>query len=163
MRNEQKLAERIIIGLDGYDTGFSRACSEIFHIDLWLDGAESVKLRGWITASVHEVINMFSVGPGTMMVAINMGPDLSADPENREEYKMYPGLSSFSKETIDEFVIAYKAFAANMYSSLNKKLEPYILEAFEMGYSDIACSVFRYAPNLLILNVRAITPFPDKP
>ncbi len=163
VRNELKLADRIIIDMDGYDLGFAKACSEIFSIDLWLDGLDSVMLRGWISTAIMEIVTLFTISPGTLYGTINLGPDLSPCRDNRMEYQYYPKLSSYSKEQLEEFSLAYKALAANMYACMNKKLRPYIDKAFELDYSDVACSVFRYAPGLLILNVRAILPFPNTP
>lgn len=163
VHNEKKLADRIMLGLDGFDTGFSKSVSDIFEIDLWMEHERSKMIRGWIDNSVREIIDVFSVGPGTMMSNINLGPDLNIDHLNDDEFRFYPGMRDFPQDKIDEFVLAYKALAANMYHCLNHKLQPYINEAFDLGYQDIACSVYRYLPGVVVLNVRAISPFPDTP
>lgn len=163
VRNEKKLADRIMLGLDGYDTGFAQKVSAIFEIDQWLDRDRSPMLRSWISQAVREIIDMFSIGPGSMMINLNLGPDLGRDLDDPAEFKYYPGMSAFEQDKVDEFVLAYKALAVNIYHCLNSRLQPYIQEAFELGYQDIACSVFRYLPGVIVLNVRAISPYPDTP
>lgn len=163
VRNERKLADRVMLSLDGYDAGFSRRVSDIFEIDLWLERDRSPMIRGWISQAIRDIVDLYSIGPGSMLANLNLGPDLTSEPDTPNEYRYYPGLSSFSGDQIDEFSLAYKALSANIYNCLTRRLQPYIDEAFELGYQDIACSVFRYLPGVIVLNVRAISPFPDTP
>lgn len=148
--SEPVLASRLIIDLDGFDVGFTKAICNLFRIDEYTDGKDSEMLRGWIAYCVRDIIDLFTTNPQTLFGTIQIGPDLKAlidqgmDPER------------FVPEDIEEFQELYKAFAVNVYYVLNRKLDRYISKAIDMGYSDVSCDVHRYAPNMVVLNLRAI-------
>lgn len=154
---ERLLAERVIVDLDGFDDGFIRRVCNIFQTDYYKDGASSDTLQGVIAFCVSEIVSLYTVNPTTMFGTINIGPDYQS------LYRDFPMFEDIARdEDLDEFSIAYKAFAANVFYVLSRKLRHLQDEAIELGFSDISCSVNRFKPGLLILNIRAIQEFPNQ-
>lgn len=153
---ERLLADRVIIDLDGFDIGFiNRVCS-IFHTDYYKDGASSDTIQGVIEFCVKDIVSLYTINPATLFGTINIGPDYAA---LYDEFPMFIEISQ--DEDLDDFDITYKAFAANVYYVLNRKLQYLQSEAIDLGYSDISCSVNKFKPGLLMLNVKAIQEFTD--
>lgn len=151
---EEQIVSRLLIDLNGYDTGFLKKCEEIFEINRYLDGSQAKMLWTWMDITISEIIALYSINPMTLMGTINIGADYRAYEEDMRRY---------SEEQFEEFNLAYKAFATNVYQHLSVRLERYVNQAIELGYSDIACSVGRYRENALLLNVRGIQPFSTTP
>lgn len=148
-----EIVSRLLIDLRGYDSGFIRKCEEIFEINVRHDKLDGSMLMEWMEYTVSEIVSLFSINPTTLFGTINIGPNLSE----------YRGIENYSSAQLDEFSLQYKAFATNVYQALSQKLEPYINESIDKGYSDVSCSVARFVPGALLLNMRAIQPFPEHP
>lgn len=87
-----------------------------------------------------------------MFGTLNMGPDV----------RMYRDIGEYSERQIYEFENAYKALATHLTAILSTHLERYQTKAIDMGYSDVSCSVAKYMPGSLLLNMRGIQPFSER-
>lgn len=147
---EPLLARRVIIDLDGFDNGFINRVSHILEIDYYKDGALSEKFRKWIEFCIKDIVELFSMNPSTLYGTINIGPDFKylADLGFIEE--------DYSDKQIDEFSIAYKALATNLYYTLTRRLQHLMDKTIDMGFSDMSCTVERYHLGMVILTVRAL-------
>lgn len=148
---EPLLADRLIIDLDGYDIGFNKRVCDIFEIDYYMDGRDSRLLRDWIEFSVNDIISLFSMNPSTLFGTINIGPDF------KKLHEMGMDPKRFDNATQELFSEAYKLFATNIYHVLARKLGNLLSKAIDMGFADISCTVHRYKPGLVVLNVNAMS------
>lgn len=150
-QSEKRLATRIIIDLNGYDSVFFRKCENIFEIDSRLNDADAKMLGRWMELAISDVIELYTINPMTLYGTINIGPSIDKDfPEMAERY---------SKEHHEEFIIAYKTFATYAYNILGRRLETIISIGISEGYSDIACHLVRHRPGMLLIDVSGINPY----
>lgn len=161
-RPGRMLTEAAIIDLNGFDAEFMRECEKIFQINAWLDGLDGRCVRDWVRQAVSDVVELYTLNPGTLSGTLNMGPD----------YRYFPDLlherdsekTRFEARQYDEFEMAYKAFALNVAHHLTRMTEPFINEALALDYSDVAFTVVRYHPGCVVLAIRAIEPmYPTEP
>lgn len=123
--------------------------SEIFEIDPWLEGDDSVKLRKWHKQAITDIITWFSISPGSLNGSINAG----VDPRD------YAELEDMNVDQLIKFDGAYKATAIDVVSRLSEKFEREISAAIEDGFSDVEFSVIDYRLGMAIIDIRAIASF----
>lgn len=151
-QRSSEIVSRLFIDLRRFDLQFMRKCEEIFQINERLDRVGGQMLRDYLDITISEIVSLYSMNPSTIMGTLNIGAD----------FRQYPGLIDQPEEIQEEFNHAYKLFAVRMTEVLTDYLEEYRDKAIDMGYSDVSCSVARYVPGSLLLNMRGIMPFPDR-
>lgn len=147
-----EIASRIIIDLRDSDQRFIEDMAGIFQVNYGLDREGSWLLREYTTISVSEIVALYSMNPTTLYGTLNQGPD----------ERQYRGLLGHPEKEIEEFAVAYKSFAVRLSAILATHLESYQNKAIAKGYSDVSCSVAKYIPGSLLLNMRGIQPFPTQ-
>lgn len=147
-----EIASRLFIDLKQYDMRFLKDCEQIFEINSKMERHGGRLLREYMEITISEIVALYSMNPLTLMGTLNIGPDV----------RQYPELQSYSQEVQDKFAHAYKSFATRVCSLLVDYLAEYQNKAIDMGYSDVQCSVARYVPGSLLLNMRGISPFPNR-
>lgn len=152
----QRLADRLIIDLRGFDYDFIKSTCDIFHTDYYRDGKDSRNIRDWVQLCISDIVALFSFNPQTIHGTLNIGADLRT--LEREEFQSL--RNKVNQDDLEEFNNSYKVLSTNIYYVLSEVLEEQQNRAIDDGYSDIECSMVRYCPGHVVVNVRPVLELP---